>query len=85
MTYFFRIDLIIHSDRHNSTDFVTAAERSESCQFLLNPMVNPMQKQNAMAVNSGSGVILSSDGYIITNHHVVNGASKIDVTLYDNR
>lgn len=38
-----------------------------------------------MAVNSGSGVILSSDGYIITNHHVVNGASKIDVTLYDNR
>jgi serine protease Do len=34
---------------------------------------------------SGSGVIYSSDGYIITNNHVVGFADKIEVTLPDNR
>lgn len=34
---------------------------------------------------SGSGVILSSDGYIVTNNHVVEDAEKIEVTLNDNR
>ncbi len=33
----------------------------------------------------GSGVIISSDGYIITNNHVVEGAQSVDVTLNDGR
>lgn len=32
---------------------------------------------------AGSGVIISQDGYLITNHHVVNGASQIRVRLND--
>jgi len=32
-------------------------------------------------VGSGSGVIISSDGYIITNNHVIKGARKLEVTL----
>jgi len=33
----------------------------------------------------GSGVIVREDGYILTNHHVIDGADKIQVDLYDNR
>ena len=36
-------------------------------------------------VGSGSGVIISTDGYIITNNHVVEGADELQVTLNDNR
>ncbi|MBQ9465456.1 MAG: Do family serine endopeptidase [Muribaculaceae bacterium] len=33
----------------------------------------------------GSGVVISADGYIVTNNHVIDGAEKIEVTLNDNR
>ncbi|WP_163381307.1 Do family serine endopeptidase [Cyclobacterium sp. SYSU L10401] len=35
--------------------------------------------------SSGSGAIISEDGYIVTNNHVIENASKVDVTLEDNR
>lgn len=34
---------------------------------------------------SGSGVIISSDGYIVTNNHVVDFADELEVTLHDGR
>lgn len=33
----------------------------------------------------GSGVIISPDGYIVTNHHVINNATELKVKLYDGR
>lgn len=36
-------------------------------------------------VGSGSGVIINSDGYIVTNNHVIKNADDIEVALHDNR
>ncbi len=47
------------------------------------PQGRRQQPQYAMA--SGSGVIISSDGYIVTNNHVVDDAVNVDVILDDNR
>jgi Do/DeqQ family serine protease len=43
---------------------------------------SPRQQQR---IGSGSGVIISTDGYIITNNHVIEGADSITVTLNDKR
>jgi len=42
-------------------------------------------KEVPMQEGVGSGVIISNDGYIVTNNHVVEGSSDIEVTLNDKR
>lgn len=43
------------------------------------------QYQTQPRVGFGSGVIISKDGYIVTNNHVIEGADEISVKLNDNR
>ncbi len=55
--------------------------------FFGDPGQNPQgQGREPRAERSaGSGVIIAADGYIVTNNHVIAEASKIEVTLNDNR
>ncbi|TVR52870.1 MAG: DegQ family serine endoprotease [Puniceicoccaceae bacterium] len=45
----------------------------------------PQQERERIQRGLGSGVIVSDDGYILTNNHVIDGADEIRVALADNR
>ena len=49
------------------------------------PSVVSVLCQKAGSSASGTGVILSEEGYVVTNHHVVDGAQSIQVLLTDER
>ncbi len=44
-----------------------------------------LRRRPQVEQGSGSGFIVSTDGYILTNNHVVTGADKVTVKLYDKR
>ncbi|MFA0809950.1 DegQ family serine endoprotease [Microbulbifer epialgicus] len=48
-------------------------------------LLEPRQRQQRPVASMGSGFIISEDGYIVTNNHVVNGADQVKVTLTDRR
>lgn len=50
-----------------------------------NTTQGPYRYQRGPVMTSGSGVIISDDGYIATNNHVVENALEINITLEDNR
>jgi Do/DeqQ family serine protease len=85
----------------NTPDFVTSAEKTVNSVVHIKTIVehknnlayDPFhdwlfggrQRQPNLMQGSGSGVIISQDGYIVTNNHVVNEATKIEVVLNDKR
>lgn len=46
---------------------------------------DPDDESAQQQLGLGSGVIISEDGYIVTNNHVIDGADRLEVTLNDNR
>lgn len=70
------------------TDFINAATESrESVVFIesLVPANGSTYQVNRFSKSTGSGVIISNDGYIVTNNHVIQNAEKIQVTLNNNK
>ena len=82
-----------------NTDFTIAAEKTinsvvhvknTSYKTIRNPRAEFFYGQGSGAkqysqVGTGSGVIISSDGYIITNNHVIKNAVEIEITLNNNK
>jgi serine protease Do len=54
-------------------------------QFFGQPTPRHMQPQPQIEHGIGSGVLISPDGYIVTNNHVIDGAMDIRVTMHDRR
>ena len=61
-------------------------------QRVANPMLRqffgdaaPEQERDSKQEGLGSGVIISADGYILTNNHVVEGADELKISLTDDR
>jgi Do/DeqQ family serine protease len=64
---------------------VTANEVTSTPQSMLDYFFGYGIPQQRARVGSGSGVIIRNDGYIVTNNHVIKGASSIQVTLNNNQ
>ena len=78
----------------SSVDLTTAAENTVNSvvhvkNISIISQVNPIdiffgnggREKQYEQVGTGSGVIISQDGYIVTNYHVIAGATQIEVTL----
>ena len=72
---------------HIKTSIETSGESNQREQLLeeLFGFRREPGQEKRQSEGSGSGVIISSDGYIVTNNHVIDHSNKIEVTLYDNR
>ncbi|MDX9847403.1 MAG: Do family serine endopeptidase [Tenuifilaceae bacterium] len=74
---------------HGVVHVKTKAMRSQPDYSFGNPFYDfffgPRQRDSQPVMGSGSGVIISNDGYIITNNHVIDKADNIEVVLNDKR
>ncbi len=70
------------------TDFIAAAERVTAAVVNIRAMESSSYGWwggSSHGASSGSGVIISSDGYIVTNNHVIEDGNKYQVTMNDHR
>lgn len=75
----------LNSVVHVTTKVVTTSfQRDFFSEFFYGPGAGGREFKQ-YGSGSGSGVIVSEDGYIVTNYHVIEDASEIEVILNDNR
>lgn len=76
-------DKTVHSVVHVKN--MTVAPQINSIFDLLYGNYDPNGKGEERLAGTGSGVIISPDGYIVTNNHVIENASSVEVTLNNNK
>lgn len=65
---------------------VTSTGKQNNNYHRIDPFFQPFFRQQPMQPSkaSGSGVIISEDGYIVTNNHVISNAAEIEIVLHNN-
>ena len=92
----FPVNLNASSDGGTNVDFTTAADKTvHSVVHVKNTTLSKSytsfedlffgRSQRYEQIGTGSGVIISPDGYIITNNHVIEGSQSIEITTNDNK
>ena len=90
------INYLNDNNNFEETDFTVAANKSINAVVHIKNTSNYIEDSKSWLYNfygesapkkigSGSGVIISPDGFIITNEHVIEGASEIEVTINNNK
>ncbi|MBR4291215.1 MAG: trypsin-like peptidase domain-containing protein [Oscillospiraceae bacterium] len=55
----------------------------QSVVLITAEMTTAVFGQTSTATSSGSGFVITEDGYVVTNHHVVDKATKVTITMHD--
>ncbi|WP_312647354.1 S1C family serine protease [Aminipila sp.] len=64
---------------------IAALNANSVVEIKTEAMVTDSWMQQYVTEGAGSGVVISSDGYIVTNNHVIENSNKITVTLKNNK
>ena len=81
----FAAEQTVNSVVHVKTEYASSGSPTyfDPFDFFFGEGGGYQPKMPAMA--SGSGVVISADGYIVTNNHVIVDADKISITLNNNK
>lgn len=76
------VDAVVHVKTAIKTEGGVYRYSNPIYDFMYGPQYREPEKHE---LSSGSGVIISSDGYIVTNNHVIEKSNEIEIVLNDNR
>lgn len=76
---------VVHIKSVSGNATAQGNRRRNQDDFLPFDLFDGFDMRRGPSLSSGSGVIISNDGYVVTNNHVIDNAEKLEVTLSDNR
>ena len=76
---------VVHIQATQQAKAQSAQAPTDIFEYFFGGRGRGQQQQSQPRVGFGSGVVISKDGYIVTNNHVIDGADEITVKLNDNR